>query len=149
MAEGASVPENEAQSIKGRQVREALRGAAGSAIVEATRRKIDSYVDRIIAGESPQTLLTGLPVGWIQEIQGRVSTIRSNVADPENTWRRLQDPTRSVNAADRKVFDYACRILQGENPSEVTRALPETWKGGVNNYINGIKNLPPVEPKNP
>lgn len=124
------------------QIKVAFAGAA-EAVKIATEAKMAESRDRILSGESEQSLLDGLPNSWVKQILQKVNISR-NLSDP-NLLPRLQE--HQFTSIDQKALEYAKRILRGEDPQSVLEGTHPSWRGRVYQFVQAIREIPaPTKP---
>ncbi|OGK29532.1 hypothetical protein A3D08_01210 [Candidatus Roizmanbacteria bacterium RIFCSPHIGHO2_02_FULL_43_11] len=117
-------------------VRKAFDLVSGG-IREATQRKLTEYAIRA-RSESVETL--GVPQSWQKEVRARAAAIaRLQEQDRAMVWTAIQAevPTASTSF-DPKAFEYAWRILMGEDTNQVLQGLNNFAQNRVKTYIDAI-----------
>lgn len=82
----------------------------------------------------------GLPKVWVEEIRNRVKGL-GELENEEQTWAELQKRVEFSSSFDRKAFEYAWRIIWGEDKEKATQGLPENARQRVDTYINETQKL--------
>lgn len=133
------------------QINEFFNGIAGS-IGQAAADKIRSYADRIMGGESRESIIEGLPQAWVDAIDRAVELQRNPAPEqqvtPETERESLAPVERKPPAVDDVVeFNQGPKGRQTRRSGKVLEILPN-GSYRVEMEVGGEKTTAIVKPEN-